>query len=129
LLTLTSAKPRLEWMDVAKGACIVLVVLHHSAEWYDETLLKHESAFWSYFSIGLRPLRMPLFFMISGMLAASAIHKPLRQLWSKTGGLYGLYCLWTAIICAKLALPGGRDGLPYPDVGQILGAFALPTGV
>lgn len=119
--------PRLEWIDVAKGVCIALVVLGHTVEWYLRNFIVDETEIWDFLLIGMRPLRMPLFFMISGMLAASKIERPLSNLWSKTGGLYLLYCLWTFIYCLKLALPAGREGLPFPDVGQILGAFMLPT--
>ena len=122
-----SARPRIEWIDVAKGFCIALVVLGHTVEWYSRAFTGSEPEIWSFLWIGLRPLRMPLFFMISGMLAVGAMRKPYRELWSKTGGLYALYCLWQIIYCVKLALPGGREGLPYPDAAQILGAFLLPT--
>ena len=112
---------------MAKGACIILVVLGHTVEWYGRAFLGREPELWFVVLYGMRPLRMPLFFMISGILAARTIHKPFRDLWSKTGGLYILYCLWTAVYCLKLALPGGRDALPYPSLAQIAGAMALPA--
>lgn len=48
-----SGKPRLQYIDLAKGICIILVVLLHSEVYVSANML--------------RPLRMPLFFMLSGI--------------------------------------------------------------
>lgn len=120
-------RQHLEWIDLAKGFCVAFVVLGHAAEWYMRTFTQDVSIHWHAVSEAFRPLRMPLLFGISGMLAASRMDRPLRDSWTKTGGLYVLYCCWTAIYCLKLALPGGRDGMPYPSVDQLLLAFALPV--
>ncbi|MGV3274387.1 acyltransferase family protein [Staphylococcus sp. 11261D007BR] len=49
-----SSNTRLSWLDIAKGICILLVVLGHSGvHWYDNVM--------SWF-------RMPLFFFLSGIL-------------------------------------------------------------
>lgn len=48
-------KTRIEWIDVAKGISIILVVLGHTG-------------FNGYLSDWLRSFRMPLFFIVSGML-------------------------------------------------------------
>lgn len=70
---------------------------------------------------------MPLFFLISGMLAANKMERPLSASWHNTAGLYLLSCIWTAIFCLKLTVPGGRDGLPYPSLDQLAMAFLLPV--
>lgn len=70
---------------------------------------------------------MPLFFLDSGMLAARKMERPLLASWHNTAGLYFLGCIWTAIFCLKLAVPGGRDGLPYPGLDQLALAFLLPV--
>ena len=63
---------RVGWPDVAKGVCIILVVLWH-------VVTKHAIAVagagpvtdaWATLNAQLLPLRMPLFFLISGMFAA-----------------------------------------------------------
>ncbi|MCM2130854.1 acyltransferase family protein [Larsenimonas rhizosphaerae] len=72
------AKGRMDWIDAAKGVCIVLVVLYHAvyfmmdASTFNQTLA-HKV--WYNLVIALKPLRMPLFFLISGLLAHSAIVK------------------------------------------------------
>lgn len=120
-------KVRHPWMDLAKGACIFFVAFGHTVGWYGRNFTGDEPIILDYVSATFRQLSMPLFFLISGMLAASKMERPLRASWHNTAGLYLLYCIWTAIFCLKLAVPGGRDGLPYPDTGQILLAFLLPV--
>lgn len=66
-----SAPERESWMDIAKGIAIVLVAFHHSLqflvayEWSGERLVMVNRVF--------ETLRMPLFFTVSGMLAANSI--------------------------------------------------------
>ncbi len=64
--------------DAAKGVCIVLVVLHHLVTKHLELVLPGDGpavVAWGAVTAGLRPLRMPLFFVISGMFAASAVRR------------------------------------------------------
>lgn len=52
------AKKRIEYIDLAKGFCIIMVVLYHVAKFYDTTLLVN----------GLfKLIRMPLYFFLSGV--------------------------------------------------------------
>lgn len=44
----------------------------------------------------LEPMRMPLFFLVSGILASSAIHRPWRDTAARTSGMLYLYVLWMA---------------------------------
>lgn len=78
---------RLDWVDVGRGIAIALVVLLHSARWFD-------SVGWDHFNDFVVSLRMPLFFSISGMLAATALQGPWSVLWSKRLSLY----LWVFAI-------------------------------
>lgn len=122
-----SLKPRFDWIDIAKGVCISLVVLGHTINWYMRNFTEDAPIALTHFATWLQPLRMPLFFGISGLLACRKIKVPLRQLWEKTAGLYFLYLLWTGIFCIKLLLPSARAGLPYPNWDQVILAFLLPV--
>lgn len=53
-----TAKPRIEWIDLAKGLCICLVVIRHIACYYDVR------EFGSLFFVAFR---MPLYYMLSGI--------------------------------------------------------------
>jgi uncharacterized membrane protein YcfT len=100
---------RLEWADVAKGVCIVLVVLWHvimkdylQVEWRVGTPFPGA---WGSAGELLLPLRMPLFFAISGFFAASAVRRPWRVLGrSKVAKFLYLYALWLCVHTALFAL-------------------------
>lgn len=51
-------KTRIDYMDLAKGICIIMVVLFHVAKCYDTSLLVN-----SFFKL----IRMPLYFFLSGV--------------------------------------------------------------
>ncbi|MFC4020464.1 acyltransferase family protein [Micromonospora sp. GCM10011542] len=100
---------RLAWADVAKGGCIILVLLWH-------VIVKHYLRIdwqvglpvpgaWGLLGEQLLPLRMPLFFAISGIFAASALGRPWRTVRrSRVARLLHLYVLWLLVHTAVLAL-------------------------
>ena len=55
-------KPRLEWVDTAKGICILLVILYHTTG--------HLIDVHSQMAIMLRATRMPLYFTIAGLFVS-----------------------------------------------------------
>ncbi|MEO3859637.1 acyltransferase family protein [Acrocarpospora sp. B8E8] len=118
-----STKTRAVWADVAKGVCILLVVLWH-------TLNKHYlqvdwkigapiPAMWGFFGDQLMTLRMPLFFTISGMFAVSAFHRPWRQVVrSRVAKFLYLYLVWMLIHTAILWFTPSFDTLSARSLGQ-----------
>lgn len=94
--------PRLAWADVAKGACIVLVVLHHATtKQYDALVPAHLTAVadaWNGFTHALKPVRMPLFFVLSGFFAASAVHRPWREVTQRVASSAYLYVVWLLLL-------------------------------
>ncbi len=99
-----AARPRLAWADVAKGACIVLVVLHHAVtKQYDALVPGHLTAVadgWLTLTHALKPVRMPLFFLISGFFAASAVHRPWPDLTRRIASSAYLYVVWLLLLAA-----------------------------
>jgi uncharacterized membrane protein YcfT len=93
---------RLDWVDVAKGICIILVVMMHSTLGVEkaigaETALHH-------FIEWARPFRMPDFFLISGLFLASRIDRPWRAyLDTKVVHFAYFYVLWVHIQFAMKA--------------------------
>ncbi|CUI80514.1 acyltransferase family protein [Cognatishimia activa] len=91
-----NSSTRIEWMDLAKGMSIFLVVLLHC-----ELRLRSEELSSSFFvsvSDLFNPVRMPLFFAVSGFLAASSINKSWRDLLSrKVWRFVYIYALWSII--------------------------------
>ncbi|WP_091606615.1 acyltransferase family protein [Arthrobacter koreensis] len=121
----SAVKERLSWIDFSKGLCMVLVVLYHLSLWM-ETEVHSGPGLWWVISDALNPLRMPLFFFISGYLSVSALRRPLGSSRSRTLGLYYVYVLWTALFLLRRWLPF-LSADAEPEVGQLLLSLVLPT--
>lgn len=92
-------------MDLVKGSSVLIVVLFHSViHMYAVTPDGAVSSGWHSFMNVIEPLRMPIFFMVSGMLATSAMGRPWRLSRRRTYGMAYLYILWSAIFFIVVAL-------------------------
>ncbi len=95
---------RIAWVDIAKGICIILVVMMHATLGVEkatgqETILNG-------FIDWAKPFRMPDFFLISGLFLAARINRPWRSyLDSKVAYFAYFYVLWLTIQFA-LKAPG-----------------------
>ncbi|MBM0275570.1 acyltransferase [Micromonospora sp. STR1s_6] len=108
---------RAQWADAAKGVCIILVVLWHvvmknylQVDWHIGVPVP---GLWGTLGEQFLPLRMPLFFTISGVFAANAVHRPWRVVArARIAGFLYLYALWllihTAVLAAVPQLPTDR---------------------
>lgn len=102
------------WPDVAKGMCILLVVLWHVVvkhyQQVDWDVDLPASAAWGTLGELLLPLRMPLFFTISGMFALRAVGQSWPALARTRIAPYaGLYAGWLLVQTAVLAFTPGFD--------------------
>jgi uncharacterized membrane protein YcfT len=96
------ATSRLDWVDVAKGICIVLVVMMHSTFGVERTIGTSTSLHG--FIDWARPFRMPDFFLISGLFLAARIDRPWRAyLDTKVVHFAYFYVLWLNIQFAMKA--------------------------
>lgn len=92
------ARPRrrVQWVDAAKGLCIVLVVIGHAiTELADHG---YATGIWAQVNFILGPVRMPLFFLASGLFAAKALSEPWsrladRRIWV----MVWLYVIWVPV--------------------------------
>ena len=88
-------------MDLVKGSAILVVVGSHAVILMEPvTHGQTIQTAWSLVITVLEPMRMALFFMISGMLATAAVTKPWGQVRRRTWGMAYLYLLWCAIFFA-----------------------------
>jgi uncharacterized membrane protein YcfT len=89
-------KERLAWPDLARGACMVLVVLLHT-----DHALRHIGQNDEHLHLLnelLVPLRQPLFFLISGVLGAGILSRGARGvLVHRVGRYLWLLVLWWAL--------------------------------
>lgn len=93
---------RVAWLDLARAVSIVLVVMYHVGVGANTDLLggpdRPAARWWFEANWALVPLRMPLFFAVSGVLAASALHRPWsRVLRPRILDLLWPYLLWSMI--------------------------------
>ena len=97
-----SAKPRIEYLDLAKGFCITLVVLHHILISYHSAMpIPHVFA----------AIRLPLYFFLSG-----CFFKPYDGftdfLKHKTNKLLIPFTFWFLFISVLIAYVYGQLGIP-----------------
>lgn len=108
-----SVPGRVDWVDIAKGFCIVMVVMMHSALGVEKAA---EATGWLHPVVEFaKPFRMPDFFLIAGLFLASRIDRPwLQYLDTKVIHFAYFYVLWMAIqVLLKTGLNGeGLSSVP-----------------
>ena len=87
---------RIDWVDYAKGICIVMVVMMHSVLGVE--LAAGQTGFMHILVAFARPFRMPDFFLISGLFLAVVIDRDWRTfLDRKVVHFAYFYVLWVTI--------------------------------
>lgn len=110
----TTSTARVAWVDTAKAAAIILVVLYHVGGTGIAHLLPGAEGWgvngWRLVNSALLPVRMPLFFLASGLLAARAVERDWSRLWRpRLGNLLWPFVLWSVAFA-------GVSGFAYaPD--------------
>lgn len=118
---------RVDWVDAAKGICIIFVVMMHSTLGVEKAA--GETGWMGLVVEFARPFRMPDFFLISGLFLAQVIDRPWRRYFDrKVVHFLYFYVLWLTIQFAFKA-PGmaAEGGLQAPLVDYLL-AFVQPFG-
>jgi uncharacterized membrane protein YcfT len=120
-------EPRLAWVDVAKGLCILLVVLMH-ATFGVEKAVGFETGLHGFIEWA-RPFRMPDFFLISGLFLAARIDRPWRSyLDTKVVHFAYFYVLWLTIQFAMKAPGMVQENGAAATLADYLTSFVVPFG-
>src|SRR5579871_2327640 len=91
-----SKAARVDWVDYAKGFCIVAVVMMHSTLGVEQAL--GSNGFMHAVVEFAKPFRMPDFFLISGLFLGQVIDRDWRTyLDRKVVHFAYFYLLWTAL--------------------------------
>ncbi len=124
---LSPVSERVDWVDYAKGICIVMVVMMHSTLGVEAAAGKH--GFMHLVVEFARPFRMPDFFLISGLFLARVINRDWRTyLDRKVVHFVYFYVLWLTIQFAIKA-PGMAAEQGWVHVGVMyLQSFIEPFG-
>jgi uncharacterized membrane protein YcfT len=125
--SLQNGTSRVDWVDCAKGLCIVMVVMMHSTLGVED--YAGSQGFMHAVVEFAKPFRMPDFFLISGLFLARVIDRDWRTyLDRKVVHFAYFYVLWVTIQFAfkahTLAPGGGVTGLAV----LYLEAFIEPFG-
>lgn len=101
---------RVDWVDYAKGFCIVMVVMMHSTLGVEDAL--DEQGFMHALVAFAKPFRMPDFFLISGLFLARVIDRDWRTyLDRKVLHFAYFYALWVTIqFAVKAPAFAGQHG-------------------
>ncbi len=71
------AKPRIEWVDFAKGISIIMVVMLHVSLGVQKALA--DCTWFAYIVEWARPFRIPAFFLLSGLFLSRRLNWPWRD--------------------------------------------------
>ncbi len=127
------SRDHIGWIDLAKGICILLVVFHHSIQSVYllpdmplSGITATAAKLYELLSIKLVPIRMPLFFMISGFLVYRGVT---RYQWDQVGfkriqTIWYVYLLWSIIQWLAIGLIVYSSGAAVPGHSAMLSAFA-----
>ncbi len=123
---------RSAWADTAKAISILLVVLHHTVGkhlgYVTPTPYLGLEAIWVELTYALKPVRMPLFFIVSGLFAGPALVRPWQDVVRKrVVNVYYLYALWLGV---HMVLFLRFDELPMnraTDWADLLGNLVLAS--
>ncbi|MCW4355884.1 acyltransferase family protein [Hoyosella sp. YIM 151337] len=120
-------QPRVQWVDIAKGMTIVLVVLLHAVNMLVTKDLAPD--FWRTINGVLQPIRMPLFFVASGLFAQGMIAMTWpKMLRSRVAHLFYLYALWLVVFFAvHNVLPAEVRHDGYATLANIVSGLYIPN--
>lgn len=95
---------RIAWVDIAKALAILLVVVYHVSIWFAAYVIPEGATgrgigMWRELSRALIPVRIPLFFLVSGLLAQRALTRSWSSLWrTRFAAVLWPFALWTVLI-------------------------------
>src|SRR5882762_10131763 len=113
----TERPTRIDWVDYAKGICIVMVMMMHSVLGVEKAA--GDTGFMHAFVMFAQPFRMPDFFLISGLFLAVVIDRDWRTyLDRKVVHFAYFYLLWMTIQFGFKA-PGFAADSSWRHVGYL----------
>jgi uncharacterized membrane protein YcfT len=123
----SAAAKRVDWVDYAKGICIVMVVMMHSVLGVEKAA--DQTGFMHLVVMFAKPFRMPDFFLISGLFLPVVIDRDWRTyLDRKVVHFAYFYFLWVTIQFGFKA-PSFAAETGWPHVGLLyLESFIEPFG-
>jgi uncharacterized membrane protein YcfT len=127
MVNATTTASRIDWVDYAKGICIILVVMMHSTLGVEKAV--GQTGHLHHFIEWATPFRMPDFFLISGLFLARRISAPWRgYLDTKVIHFAYFYILWMTIQFAMKGPGLAMEQGVLAAFGQYALGFVEPFG-
>ena len=121
-----SVSARVDWVDYAKGICIIMVVMMHSVLGVEKAA--EQTGFMHYVVMFAKPFRMPDFFLISGLFLSVVIDRDWRTyLDRKVMHFAYFYVLWVTIQFGFKAPAFAAETMPASDpklVSRVAAVFS-----
>lgn len=115
----------MRWVDAGRGLAIALVVLYHAGQWL--SVAEVEVAGWRTVNDIAATLRMPLFFVMSGILATSWLSRPWSTLWRVKLSLFvWVFLLWSVLATGPFILGLYMQGHRGMALSQYRAAVMAP---
>lgn len=124
--TTAAATGRLVWVDVAKGAAILLVAVFHAGRVLHQADLVGEV--WIQVNQVFSLVRMPVFFAASGLFLGSVLRRPWGRLWrTRLSPLVWAFAVWLLLRFAWFQLVPLPSRSSENDVDRLLAAAYAPA--
>ncbi len=124
---MSAAQARVDWVDYAKGFCIIMVVMMHSTLGVEKAA--GEEGWMHYLVAFAAPFRMPDFFLIAGLFLSRVIDRPWPlYLDRKVVHFAYFYVLWVTIQFVFKAPGMVAEGGIQAAVSAYLMAYVEPFG-
>ncbi len=95
-MNIAGGKPRIEWVDFAKGISIIMVVMLHVSLGVQRVL--GDCTWFAYIVEWARPFRIPAFFLLSGLFLSRRVNWPWRRFIDRRVVHFAwFYVLWLVI--------------------------------
>jgi uncharacterized membrane protein YcfT len=116
---------RVDWVDYAKGICIIWVVTMYATNFVKE--ITH-SIGWMQAVVNFgQPFRMPDFFLLSGLFVARVLNRPWRRyVDTKVIHFLYFYTLWVTLKFINLHLRDAFSADPFTLAAEYLWMFVEP---
>jgi uncharacterized membrane protein YcfT len=117
--------PRIDWVDYAKGICIILVVMMHCVLSIED--VAHRLTFMHAIVEFSKPFRMPDFFLLSGLFLANVINRDWKLfLDRKVVHFAYFYVLWLTVQASYKFTPLIMVDGPLTALTTYLTGFVVP---